>query len=134
MPTHSNHRQVYNVFLLARPPKQVRQIYSSKLCDDKYHLLHWGVLITKLPQSDIEMYLDNDNPFTHKIDVALGTLYELSRSPDDEITVDFTPSITPAELCEDWFPRSAKFLGTTRSSHEQICIIGTNFFDFKWGL
>jgi hypothetical protein len=127
-----SNRKVYYVWLLARPPKRLSLFGLQKLfANDKYPVLHWGVLITLCSELDVNKYLEiNDSTVDFNISMELGTLYQLARSQDDKNTVSITESFSLVNLRDDWSQRSAKFLGTTTYLPKRISIIGADAFEF----
>jgi len=115
--TKFDHRQVW---LLARV---IELPLVGKLSRGSYPFCHWGVLVTPLPESVIVDQLDSKKPSNDALE--LGTLYQLSRSPDNLNTLRISHPFLLSELCQDWHGRSWNRIGMTSMSHDRISTIGS---------
>ena len=108
-----------SVWLLARPLSWADWIILIQwVSDGKYPLCHWGVLVTPIDVTE-------ENAFIQKLaDSAdtdiFGTVYELFRDASNQNSVNIKRPFTDAILRAEWPTFSAKYLGTTEMSYEQI--------------
>ena len=113
--------QIRSVWILAKPLSYALRIrpfaYSSK---GKYHLNHWGVLVTHLPDNELRPILSSDSEqLSRNPETALGFLLELHQDENGMIIIDTTNPLLPKNL-RDRPMVSASVVGETSRSNEEI--------------
>ena len=91
----------------------------------KFPLCHWGVLVTDSTSVDVES-LEIETRELGQTDDRLGVLWELQRTPSDKNTVNVVQPFMLSTLKEQWMDYSAKHIGTTVMSHDEIQRKGVN--------
>lgn len=108
-----------NVCLLAR---SVNVPVVASLSKGSFPFCHWGVLVTEKSPETLTRLLEY-NPDAD-VSTALGTLYQLQRTPEDENNHRVSQPFTISESSEEWPRLCWTRVGTTRISHDQIKAIG----------
>ena len=121
---HTEEAAGCSVWLLARrltlsPPLQP----FSSLSDGRYPLCHWGILTTNLPPAKVDAYL-KQNDFLMD-DLALGTLYQLVRTPGNCNIVGCNQPFLLSTLRREWRRPFGTPMGRTLMSHKDILTIGS---------
>lgn len=127
MPQHSKDAVVSDVWLLAR----ILEVpLLSRLSQGSYPLCHWGVLITSLPATQVSVNLNSKGRSEN--DVELGTLYQISRSKDNQNMLRVSGPFLLSELRTEWIRPSWSRVGRTTMTHDQISSLGlvANVIDF----
>jgi hypothetical protein len=117
---------IRSVWLFARPLSWADFIIALQwVSDGKYPLCHWGVLVTHLDITANDEFMRR-TPHTSGIDVLdLGTMYELQRNDINQNTVTVTSPFSTTSLQAEWRLFSAKYIGTTEITLDQIELEGT---------
>lgn len=93
----------------------------------KFHLCHWGILVTDLSIVDVKaLTLRSKQGPSMTDDTPLGTMWELIRTLTNESTVNMSQPFEVSMLKEQWVTFSAKHIGSTRLTDDQVQNSGMN--------
>jgi hypothetical protein len=93
----------------------------GRLSKGSYPLCHWGVLVTWLSEAEFVAYLENN---ARAKALELGTMYQLSRTTENQNTVRISSPFLLSELREEWSRPSWTRMGRTDMSQLRISEIG----------
>jgi hypothetical protein len=112
----------YDVWLFARI---LELPLVGKLSKGSYPLCHWGVLVTELSAADLVGHLGTN--VRSQQTVGLGTMYQLSRTAENQNILRISNPFLVSELREDWPKPFWTRMGRTDLSKDRISEIGTYF-------
>jgi hypothetical protein len=93
----------------------------------KFHLCHWGILVTDLSIVDVKALTLRSKQGSGTTDnTPLGTLWELIRTLENQSTVNMSQPFRVSMLKEQWITFSAKHIGSTKLTDEQVQNEGIN--------
>ena len=109
------------VWLLTRPLSYETSLPPlSGSSDGKYHLRHWGVLVSEMTLVDAQAILLRTRGFWDSNDLELGTLYETFRDEKGYQNVNAKGPFRMATIRNEWHGFSIEFVGETSMTHELI--------------
>jgi len=115
-----------SVWLFARPLSWADFIIALQwVSDGKYPLCHWAVLVTHMDITANDEFMRRDlAQASSSGNTDWGIMYELRRNDINQNTVNIIRPFSPAALQAEWRLFSAKYIGTTEMSHDQIELEG----------
>ena len=116
-----------SVWIFARPLSFARKFVPFQFTSNgKYHLCHWGVLVSSLPVEEMKNILVEGGKTStlQSFDYELGQMWELNRIERNTNTVNVTRPFKVSHIQADWRPFSAEYLGETPLGRAQIQHIG----------
>jgi hypothetical protein len=112
------------VWLFAKPLSGAQGIPALvSTSDGRFHLCHWGVLVTELSVTDLTVILQSNRAGfggTKDKDDDLGALYELYRIKGSLYTVRISHPFTTSMLRVFWTNFSPKYIGDTQMQDNKI--------------
>lgn len=121
-------RSIRSVWLFARPLSLANLFSPLGLTSaGKYHLCHWGVLVTPLSARELRSILIKLNKLAEEcpqFDGSMGTMWELNRVEGTVNTVNKTTSFSPSLVRKEWKLLSACSAGETTMTDEEIQVQG----------
>lgn len=111
-----------NVWLFARPLSGTRWLPTlAKSSDGKFHLCHWGVLVTNITAIDIRaIALKEIRNFGSLENIILGTMYELKCIDNDKNSAHVQHDFGTSDLSLEWRSFSTEYIGDTEMSDIDI--------------
>jgi hypothetical protein len=109
----------YDAWLFARI---IELPFVGRLSKGSYPLCHWGVLVTCLPVAEFVAHLENNARSNQAVE--LGTMYQLSRTTENQNIVRISCPFLLSELREEWSQPSWTRIGRTEMLQPQISEIG----------
>lgn len=89
-----------------------------------FHFCHWGVLVTELSVTDLNVFIHRKRNVPGAREMNLGVFFELHRTTGSEYIVSVSQPFTPAKLNAFWENFSAKHLGETIKRDGEIYASG----------
>lgn len=110
-----------SVWLLARPLSAANLFPPfESTSNGKYHLCHWGVLITDISIPDMNVLLSRTKQDGRRDTTKLGVLYELLRFEGNQNIVNIARPFTALTVREQWRTFSSVYIGKTKLTQEKI--------------
>jgi hypothetical protein len=128
-PVHSLFRDVW---LFARPLSLFQPFGSlDSLSEGKFHLQHWGVLVTELDESSFKDLTTEAQNITDDFDnLVLGIMFEVMPGPHKANIGHVRSHFTCSMAREQWASFSTDHVGMTVMTDENIRLEGTQELNY----
>jgi len=93
--------------------------------EGKYLLCYWGVLITYLDITANDEFMRRTLQIVSEDVLDLGIMYELRRNNINQNTINVVRPFSTVSLKAEWRLFSAKYIGSTDMTHDEIELEGT---------
>lgn len=124
----SNSKNERSLWIFARPTSLALTTGLSSTSTGKYHLCHWGILVTDTSVVDMKALLARvQGNSVAAGNVALGSLYELNRLEGNQNTVNSVRPFTVSALRAEWPSFFAEHIGMTGFCDDAILLEGLLF-------
>lgn len=116
----------YLVSLFTRPTSYANFFPSvASFSDGKDYIRHWGILVSQMTMTDLEVIFSRTREFGTNDNTLLGIMYELNRQENNKNTVSINTKFGMNSLRENWPMFSMEYVGKTEMTHEEIKQKGT---------